>query len=276
MAPVVVALILGAALLHATWNALLRSGADRLAAITVMSVMSGSAAGIACLVLPLPAPAAWPYVVFSASLQIAYCVVLVRAYAHGQLGQVYPIARGSAPLLVALGAAVTAGERLSPVALAGLVMVCGGIVGLTLGRDRPRLASSLAALGAGALIAAYMVTDGIGVRLAGTAPSYIAWMSLAQGAPMPFVYLAMRGRLPPIRRDRETLKALAGGLLSLMGYGVVVWALSTSDMARVSGLRETSILFAAVIGIVFLKEPLTLRRGLCAALITAGAVCLAG
>lgn len=276
MAPNVIALILGAALLHATWNALLRSGADRLASITVMSVMSGAAAGVLCFVVPLPAPAAWPYVVFSAALQIVYCVMLVRAYARGQLGQVYPIARGSAPLLVALGAAVVAGERLSPVAIVGLFMVCGGIVGLTLGRDRPHLSSSLAALGAGALIAAYMVTDGVGVRLAGNAPSYVAWMSLAQGAPMPFVYLAMRRRWPPIRRDRETLKALAGGLLSLLGYGVVVWALASSDMARVSGLRETSILFAAVIGVVFLKEPLTLRRGVCAALIAAGAACLAG
>jgi drug/metabolite transporter (DMT)-like permease len=275
MAPLVVVLILGAALLHATWNALLRSGADRLASITVMSVMSGAAAGITCLVVPLPAPAAWPFVFLSAALQIAYCLFLVRAYAHGQLSQVYPIARGSAPLLVALGAALAAGERPTPAALAGLVMVSAGIIGLSLGRDRPHLSSTLAALAAGALIAAYMVSDGLGVRWSGNAVSYVAWMSLAQGAPMPFVYLVLRRRWPPIGRDRETLKALAGGLLSLVGYGIVVWALTGSQMARVSGLRETSILFAALIGVVFLKEPLTLRRSACAIAITAGVILLA-
>ena len=141
-------------------------------------------------------------------------------------------------------------------------MVSAGIIGLSLGRDRASLTSTIAALSAGVLVAGYMVTDGMGVRQAGAghAASYVAWMSLAQGAPMPFVYFAMRRRCSPFGRDRETLKALLSGLFSLVGYGVVVWALSTSQMARVSGLRETSIPFAATIGVVFPKEPLTPRR----------------
>ena len=275
MDPRVVLLLLAAALLHATWNALLRSGDDRLAQVTLMCVVSAGCGAAMAFAVPAPAAAAWPYIALSAALQIAYCVVLVRAYDRGELGQVYPVARGSAPLLVALGAALAAGERPAPLALAGLAMVSGGIMGLGLGRDRPHIAATLAALSGGALIAGYTVTDGVGVRLSGSAFGYIGWLYVVQGAPMPLVYRVIKGRWPTIGRDRDTLKGLGGGLLSVFGYGVVVWALSLSQMARVSGLRETSILFATVIGAVFLRERMTLRRGLCAALIAAGAALLA-
>ena len=276
MTPLVLFLVLASALLHASWNAMLRSGADRLWAISVMCAMSGLASVAILPFVPLPAPAAWPFVFLSAALQVGYCLFLVRAYRDGLLGQVYPIARGTAPLLVALGAAVFAGEHLGGRGLLGLGLVCGGIVGLSFGKDRADVRSLLAALICGAFIAGYMVSDGMGVRRAGNALSYVAWMSMIQGLPMPLVYLFLRRRLPPLGRDRETLKALGGGLISLLAYGVVVWAMLGADMARVSGLRETSILFAAVIGAVFLKEPFTLRRGACAVLITAGALCLAG
>ena len=274
MSPLIIAAVLGSALLHASWNALLRAGADRLWSIAVMSAMSGLAALALTFVVPPPAPAAWPYVVGSAVIQTGYCLFLVRAYRDGHLSQVYPIARGAAPLLVALGAAVFAGEQLSPVALAGLAMVSGGIMALALGKDRPDLASSAFALACGVSIAGYMVVDGLGARISGNALSYLAWMSLAQGAPMPLIFVLVRRRWPTIRRDAETAKALAGGLISMVAYGVVVWAMSLGEMARVSGLRETSILFAAAIGVVFLKEPLTLRRSACALAITAGVILL--
>ena len=179
-------------------------------------------------------------------------------------------------MLVALAAAVFAGEHLSGRGLAGLGLVSGGIIGLSFGRERADVRSILAALLCGGFIAGYMVSDGLGVRAAGHAVSYVAWMSMVQGLPMPLLYLAIRRRFPPLAWNRETAKALGGGLISLVAYGVVVWAMVGADMARVSGLRETAILFAAVIGAVFLKEPFTLRRGACAVLITAGALCLAG
>lgn len=275
--PLVIALVLGAALLHASWNALLRSGLDRLWSITLMCMVGATAAATATFFLPMPAPASWPYAALSAALQIGYCLVLVRAYEKGELGQVFPIARGAAPLLVALGAAVFAGERLGIPALVGLALVSGGIVGLSLGRGRLDLRSTLAALASGVFIAGYMISDGVGVRLSGHALSYVAWMTLAQGAPMPLVYLALRRRFPPVRlNDPETLKALGGGLLGLVAYTVVVWAMSLAPMAKVSGLRETSILFAAILGALFLKERFTIRRGACAVVITAGALLLAG
>ena len=274
--PLVVGLVLAAALMHATWNAMLRSGLDRLWSMTLMCLVAALASAGAAVFLPLPAPASWPYALLSAALQIGYCLFLVSAYEKGELGQVYPVARGSAPLLVALGAALFAGERLAPQAIAGLVLVSGGIVALSLGKDRPDLRATLAAVVTGGFIAGYMVTDGVGVRLSGHALSYVAWMSLAQGAPMPLVYLAVRRRFPPLRPDAETWKALGGGVLGFLGYGVVVWALSLAPMAKVSGLRETSILFAAILGALFLKERFTWRRGACAAAITAGALLLAG
>ena len=276
MPPLVLSLVLASALLHASWNAMLRSGADRLWSISVMCAMSGVASAAILPFVPLPAPAAWPFIVLSAALQVGYCLFLVRAYRDGLLAQVYPIARGTAPMLVALGAALFAGEHLGVRALVGLALVCGGIMGLSLGRDRADLRSVLAALICGAFIAGYMVSDGLGVRRAGDALSYVVWMSMVQGVPMPLIYLAIRRRWPPVAWDRETAKALGGGLISLLAYGVVVWAMVGADMARVSGLRETSILFAGVIGALFLKEPFTLRRGLSAVLITAGALCLAG
>jgi drug/metabolite transporter (DMT)-like permease len=276
VSPLVLALVLGSALLHATWNAMLRSGADRLWSISLMCAISAAAAAPFVLILPAPAAASWPYVGLSTALQIGYCLFLVRAYRDGLLSQVYPIARGAAPLLVAAGAAAFAGERLSGHAILGLTLVSCGIMTLGLGRDRPDIRSTAAAVLSGAFIAGYMVTDGVGVRLSGHPTSYVVWMSLVQGAPMPFVYLIARRRFPNVQLDRELAKSVAGGVISLVAYGIVVWAMSTTDMAKVSGLRETSILFATIIGALFLKEPMTLTRGVCAVVISTGAILLAG
>ena len=275
MSLLVVALVLGAALLHATWNAVLRSGADRLWSITLMSVVSATTAAPFALLLPGPAPASWPCIALSATLQIGYCLFLVRAYREGELAQVYPIARGVSPLLVTLGAALVAGERLSAADLAGIALVSAGICALAFSRTRPGLHSTLAALAAGVFIAAYTLTDGIGARASGHPASYAAWMFVSQGAPMPLVYGALRGRLRIAPRDPETLKAVVGGLLSMIAYGTVVWALTMGPMGQVSALRETSVLFAAVIGMTFLKERLTPARLGAAAMIAAGAFQLA-
>jgi drug/metabolite transporter (DMT)-like permease len=274
MTPTVVSLVLGAALLHATWNALLRSGADRLWSIVVMGIVSATVALPFTWLLASPEQASWPYIGLSAVLQISYCLLLVRTYRDGDLVQIYPIARGSSPMLVTLGAAVFAGENLGPIALSGVAMVSFGIIGLTFGRDRPNLKSILAALATGLFIAGYTVTDGIGSRLSGHPQSYAAWLFLFQGAPMPLIYIAIRGRLTIDPFDRETLKAAGGGIISLLAYGAVIWALARSPMGQVSALRETSILFAVLIGRVFLGERLTLNRIVAGVTIAIGAICL--
>lgn len=274
MTPLVVGLILGAALLHASWNAILRGGGDRLWSITVMCGMSALVAAPFLPFLAAPARASWPCIGFSAALQVCYCLFLVRAYREGGLAQVYPIARGTSPLLVTLGAAIVAGERPAPQALAGVALVSLGIMALAFEKARPGARTTLAAIATGMFVAAYTLTDGVGARLSGHAQSYAAWLFLVQGAAMPAVYVALRGRLAVPLKDPETWKVLAGGVFGLVSYGVVIWALTMAPMGRVSALRETSILFAAVIGVVFLKEKPTLPRGAAALMIAGGAVAL--
>ena len=274
MSPLVIALVLGSAVLHASWNALLRSGADRLWSMTVMCALCAVFALPVALIVPYPAPASWPYIAGSAALQIVYALFLVRAYRHGQLAHVYPIARGAAPLLVTLGAALVAGEQLAPLGLLGVVLVSAGIAAIAFGHGRPDAVSSLAALACGCFIAGYMVTDGVGVRLSDQAIGYAAWQAILDGAPMPLVYFALRRSWPRVRPDLELGKMAVGALISVTAYGVVIWAMSLSPMGQVSALRETSILFAALIGVAFLKERLTPRRLLGAAMIAGGAVAL--
>lgn len=274
MTPLVIGLILSAALLHATWNAILRGGADRLWSITIMCATAAVVALPFLFFLALPARASWPCIGLSAALQVAYCLFLVRAYREGGLAQVYPIARGTSPLLVTLGAVFVAGERLTPVALAGVALVSLGIMALAFEKARPAARSTLAAITTGVFIAAYTLTDGVGARLSGHAQSYTAWLFLVQGGAMPLVYVALRGRLVLPLRQVETWKVLAGGVFGLLSYGVVIWALTLAPMGQVSALRETSILFAAVIGVVFLKEKLTVARMVAALMIAGGAIAL--
>jgi len=274
MTVTVVILVLGAAILHATWNAMLRSGADRFWSMVVMSVVSASVALPLAWLLDSPMSASWPYIGLSAALQISYWLFLVRAYRDGDLGQVYPIARGSSPMLVTIGAAIFAGERLAPVALAGVGMVSAGIIAMAFGRHRPDAKSMLAALATGLFIAGYTVSDGIGSRLSGHPQSYAAWLFLVQGAPMTLIYIATRGRVAIAPFDLETLKAAGSGVLSLLGYAIVIWALARSPMGQVSALRETSILFAVLMGTIFLGEELTVGRIVAGAMIAVGAIVL--
>lgn len=275
MTPLALAAVLGAAIFHASWNAVLRGRGDRLNSITVMSMMSALVGAVAVVFLPHPARASWPFLALSALLQTAYCLALVRAYREGLLAEVYPIARGSSPLLVAFGAFVLAHERLNGPALGGVALVSAGILAVAFGRGRPKTASVLAALATGLLIACYTVTDGLGGRASGSAASYACWLFLVQGAAMPFVFAVIRRKGPLIAADGETLKSAAGGVLSLVAYGVVIWALSFAPMGQVSALRETGILFAMVIGVLFLRERPSPQQMFGAAAIAAGAALLA-
>ena len=274
MSAALVAAVLLAAVLHAAWNALLRGGADRAVASALMCAASAAAAAPVFLVLPLPAPASWPYVAASGLLHVGYMLALVRTYRAGELGATYPIARGSSPALVALAAALVAGERLSPLSLLGLALVCGGILALALARRGFRLASLPAALATGAFIAAYTVVDGLGVRAAGAALPYTAALFLVWGLLMPLPLIpALRRAARPTRS--QVAAGLGGGLVALMAYGIVIFALRGGAMGAVSALRETSVLFAALIGRIFLGEALTARRIAACAAISAGAACLA-
>jgi drug/metabolite transporter (DMT)-like permease len=274
MSPLVVALVLGSAVLHASWNALMRAHEDRLRFIMLMGGLCALAALPVAILAPRPAAASWPYMAASSALQIGYSLLLVRAYREGQLAHVYPIARGSAPLLVTLAAAVLVGEQLRPLGLIGVGLVSAGIFAVAFGRARPDPASSAYAFATGATIAAYMVVDGVGVRLSGHPIGYAGWQAVVQGAPMPLVFFALRRAWPGWAFDGESARIAVGAVVSVTAYGVVLWAMSRTPMGQVSALRETSILFAALIGAVVLKERLTPRRLLGAAMMAGGAVAL--
>lgn len=275
MSPTIYLLVLCAALLHAAWNAILKNGEDRFRSIVLMTAAASLACLPALLRLPIPLRACWPEVLLSSALHVGYNLFLVAAYRHGDLGQVYPIARGSSPLLVTLGAALVAGEQPGVLTVGGIVLVSVGILSLARGWTGASRTGIATAVATGAFIAAYSVTDGIGGRLSGNPIAYSAWLFALDGMPMVIVFLAVRGwRAPLVDRSRATVMSAIGGLVSIVAYSVIISAASISPMGPVSALRETSVIFAALIGWLFLGEQFSARRLGSCALVAIGAILL--
>lgn len=268
------AIVLLAAVMHASWNAMLRAGSDRFWSMTVMCIAIAFVCALAALVAPMPAQASWAYAICSALLHVGYNLFLVRTYRRGDLGQTYPISRGSSPLLVTLGAAAFAGELPDPISMLGVVLVCAGILSLAFQGRRFGIESLPYALGTGCFIGAYSVVDGIGVRLSGTAFGYTAWMCLMWGVMATAVYVAARGSRSLVKGFNETWPAVVGGMVSLLAYGIVIFAMSVSPMGPVSALRETSVVFAALIGRTFLREQLSPYRITACVIVALGAMCI--
>ncbi|MDM8354712.1 DMT family transporter [Pandoraea communis] len=267
----IVLLVLMAALLHASWNALLRGGADRLWSMTIMCVAVAIASATIALFLKPPAEASWGYAVLSAVLHVGYNLFLVRSYRAGELGQTYPIARGSSPVMIVVAASAFAGEKIGIDALLGVVLVSGGIVFLAFNGRELAVTSLPYALGTGCFIAAYSVADGIGVRLSGAPLAYTVWMCALWGILMPVVYIGLRGAGGLLAIRPGFTQAFVGGLVSLLAYGIVIYAMAGAPMGAVSALRETSVLFAALIGYFFLGDALTVRKMLACTVIAIGA-----
>ncbi|MFL9876893.1 DMT family transporter [Herbaspirillum rhizosphaerae] len=274
MSLAVIALVLCAALLHASWNALLKSSGDRLASLTLMTIGAGIAAIPLVVFTPLPHADAWFYIILSAILHTGYNLFLIRAYRIGDFGQSYPIARGSSPLLVSIGAAIFAGEQMNSYTWIGVGLVSIGIISLAHLKDRRNLSGPIAAFTTGAFIAAYTVTDGIGARLAGNSISYSGWLFVLDSFPLALIFMWMHRRLPMATERKQNRLSLAGGVMSLLAYGIVIWAVTLAPMGTISALRETSVLFAALIGAIFLGEKLTMRRIFACIVITVGAIVL--
>ncbi|MGF6572081.1 EamA-like transporter family protein [Paraburkholderia fungorum] len=271
-------LVLVAAVLHASWNAMLHGNRDRFLSMTWMSVAIATVATLVIVFVPLPARAAWPYIIASGLVHIVYNVSLVRSYRRNDLALAYPIARGSSPLLVTLGAAFFAHESIGALHALGIAMISGGIIAIALQGSHVSRAGALAALTTGATIALYTVIDGIGVRLSdGQALAYTAWMFLFYWL-MPLLFIASRGLAAlwtPVRTAPFAVaSSLAGGLVSIGAYGIVIWAMQSGAMGTVSALRETSVVFAVLIGRVFLREAVSARRWMACVVVAAGAVCL--
>ena len=265
--------ILAAALMHAGWNAIVKIGLDRLLAITLVA---GSAAAVS---LPLlasvdtPVPASWPWMAASIAMHIGYNIALARAYEVGDLGLVYPIARGTAPLLTAIVGTLVLHEYLTLAESAGVLSLVGGVwlmaargrVGNCVGPNAvvPALITSL-------FISGYSLSDGLGARASSTASGYTLWLFVLDGLVMIAVVAGWRGRTAIVSALPYWRSGLIGGTLSLGAYWIVIWAMTKAPIALVAALRELSVLFAALISVAVLREPLKLSRGLAAVLIAAG------
>lgn len=277
MEPFVISLILLSALLHAGWNTLVKLKGDPL-------VMLASIAGAATLLslpvvpfLPFPSAGVWSYLLVSMALHTMYNLFLYAGYRHGDLGQVYPIARGVAPLIIAAATPFVAGETLTATALSGVLLIAGGIASLAFSgaatlRENPR--PVLYAIGAALFIAAYTTTDGLGARLAASPHSYIVWLFVLDGFPISIIALRLRGRgaLDWIRN--HWVRGTVGGAMSVVAYWLIVWALSIGALAPVAALREVGVIFAAILASVVLKEHFGPRRTVAACVVAAGAVLL--
>ncbi|MEU0739072.1 EamA family transporter [Streptomyces sp. NPDC006134] len=273
MTPAVTAAVLLAAVTHAGWNAIAHKITDKLAGFTLIAG-GGTLIGLAMTPFtPFPAAGAWPYLLASAALHLVYYALLMKSFRLGDFGQAYPIARGSAPLLVTLLAAVFAHEVPDGWQAAGIALSCAGLTGVALwglrGR-RPDWAAIGAALATGAAIAAYTVVDGLGVRASGSSLGYIAWLMAVEGVALPAYFLYRhRRRAWPLLRPVAGL-GLLGAAMSVAAYGLVLWAQTRAELAPVAALRESSILAGAAIGAVFFKERFGAPRIVAAGLLVAG------
>lgn len=276
MEPLVFFAILAAAAMHAAWNAMVKLGLDHFSSIALLTFMQ---AGISLLLIPffpLPAAAAWPWLAASAVIHAAYKLFLIKAYQHGDLSQIYPLARGSAPVMTALVAAFLLGEPLPALKYAAIGCIAGGVLLMSLrgGADfkfmPPRAVAW--ALGTACFTAAYSIVDGLGARLSGSPSAFTIWMFAGDG----FFVLLWTLKTRPAGAFAKMAPAWKSGLfagaLSLASYWVAIWAFTQAPIAIVAALRETSVLFAMLFAIFLLKERAGWPRWIAALCIVTGVI----
>jgi drug/metabolite transporter (DMT)-like permease len=287
VSPLIVGLLLAAALMHASWNALLKADrSDRLATFGVI-MTTGTVMGL-CAVPFLPSihPGAWRFLAISVIVHVAYYTFLLKAYSYGDLSHTYPIARGLGPLLVALVSGQLIGEHLRTQDIVGVVLLSFGLIALAIplksashATNRHGLATLFAVL-TGVTIAAYIIADGMGVRAAGPdfehRLAYIAWLCVLEG-PWLLVFAAvMRPETILSHLRRNWWRGVVGGVIANVGYGIAIYGLVLGPMAHIAALRETSVLFGALMGTLLLGEPFGLRRVAAAFVIVSGLVLMNG
>ena len=269
--------MLFSALLHAGWNALLKIGLTPFLVMVLINAAGGIVSLPLVLVTGLPNDDSLPWLLVSVALHLAYYCTLTAAYARADMGQVYPIARGSSPLLTAVFAPLFLGEPMALSGLAGIAVLGSGIAVMSWRRDSGQAGSMdrLALLFSGLTalaICGYTITDGIGARISGNAEAYAAALFVMDGASLTVFAIGSRGiaALRPLLR--YALPGLAGGVMSFGAYGLVIWAMTVAPIPLVAAVRETSVLFGAAIAVLFLKEPLRANRIAAALLIVIGLI----
>jgi drug/metabolite transporter (DMT)-like permease len=268
--------VLFAAACHAGWNALIKVGLDPLSTTTLISLGAGLVALALVPLVGMPASAAWPWLIASVIVHLCYFASLIESYRTGDLGQVYPIARGSAPLMTAAATTVFIGEKLSLIGWTGILSLVAGVLLLSARGGRELAEVDRRAIGfalfTALTICAYSVVDGIGARLSANPNAYSVWLFIGIAFVMlPYaIYRDGPDVIPAMRRFWR--RGFAGGALQLLSYGIAIWAMTAAPIAIVATLRETSVLFGAVIAVVVLKEPLRAARIVAACLIVCGLI----
>jgi drug/metabolite transporter (DMT)-like permease len=266
--------VLFAALCHASWNAIVRMRGDKLISMTLLVTVAGAAAIPGLFVVPVLPAQAWPFVIASAIIHVGYNTFLALSYDHGELSKVYPLVRGSAPLTTLAVSLLFLHESIDASGIAGIVVVAAGIMALALDRGWRALAASprglLYAAATSLCITAYTLADGLGARAAGNAHHYVVWLFVLDMIPTLAATLVLRGR-EFLRAARENwAPSVAGGLLSLVAYWIVIWAFTVAPIPIVAALRETSILFAMLIGMALLGERVTAVRAASVVIVLVG------
>lgn len=272
----VLLLVLLAAIMHATWNAFVRSGSDTLLSLFSVKALTILIAAGMLLVTGLPAVESAPYLVLSAAINGLYFYCLAKAYSSGDLSICYPIARGVAPVAVLLLSMLALGEVLPLPAYAGVAVISVGIILLAWRRDKalPPPAGIAWALAVGLAIAGYTMTDSVGARLSNNPVGYTAVLNVLTGILLCTVVVFLRGRRAALASLANWKIGLVGGTLMFGAYALVVYALTRAPVASVAALRETSVIFAAVIGTLVLKEPLGVQRVIASVFVAAGVAIL--
>lgn len=269
-----VAAVLLAAVLHALWNAIAHGVSDRLIGFTLIGVACAAVGGVGAMVTGLPPAQAWPFLITSAITHVIYNLLLLASYQLGQFSQVYPLARGTSPWVVALVATTALGQGLPPAELAGVLIISAGLISLVFlgGRqDRaPRKALS-AAFATGLMIAGYTIVDGVGVHRCPVL-AYTAWLFLLQAPALPLIAVVRRGRALPAQLRPSLAVGLTGGVVSMAAYGIVLWAQTHGALAPIAALRETSIIAGAIIGALFLGERFGYKRAVASTIVVVGIV----
>jgi drug/metabolite transporter (DMT)-like permease len=263
--------VLGGALLHAAWNTLVKSSQDKELDTYAVAAGSGLIALFALPFVATPAPAAWPWIAASSIVHILYFLLLAGAYRHGELSYVYPVMRGGGPMIVAASSAFAFAEVLRSGEWLGVLLICGGILALASGAHDRR--ATLFAVANAAVIGSYTLIDAQGARASGAPVGYALWFF----AVMALVVLAIgarRGAALPRYLGRHWVRALVGGACSVGSYGIALWAMTRAPVALVAVLRETSVIFAAVLAALVLKENLTRRRLFATGAVLAGLILL--
>ena len=266
--------VLGAAVTHATWNAIAHGIKDQTLAFALIGVGGIAVANPLIILAAMPRADCWPYLAGSVAIHVFYNLLLMRCYKYGEFGQVYPLARGISPVVVTILAAVFVHEHLALPQVGGVLVVSAGLATLVFAGRRPGRAAFLAAVGTGLTIAAYTTVDGVGVRLSASPVGYIGWLMLLQSLCVP-MFALLRRRDAILRQPRRVLAAgLVAGALSVLAYGLVLWAQTRGALAPIAALRETSVIFGAVIGTLVFREPFGRTRVAATLLVVAGIVLL--